>query len=299
MSRSKLGITGPEWGARLTALQERLGLSVYEFAALMNVAPGTIYNWKRRGRDVHTTCAEKVVSYLEQAPDIAPDVILWALALNAQDTRPWPERIEDLISERLLTHDEFVRLIGVSRNSLRNWQHRDREPDGCPELLMSLMAYQFEEAAPFIWRELILPDVMPPERIKTIRYDLGLDREAMAHLLGVSYDTLRSWEMGFYEPMMTCWALLEFLEDQGHEATSLLVEAIQHEDEEWPIDRIKNARLSVGATQQELGDLLRIQGATIAGYEIYGFAKGPRGCLLRLYWLLENYPIEIMHFLRK
>ena len=49
---------------------------------------------------------------------------------------------------------------------------------------------------------------MPPKRIKDIRKIFGLTQVKFSELIGVNYDTLRSWEGGYRFPSSPGYALL-------------------------------------------------------------------------------------------
>jgi DNA-binding transcriptional regulator YiaG len=56
-------------------------------------------------------------------------------------------------------------------------------------------------------------EIMNLEKIKKIRASYGLTQESFAELLGVKYNTLRSWEGGYRFPSSPAAALL-YIADQ-------------------------------------------------------------------------------------
>lgn len=53
--------------------------------------------------------------------------------------------------------------------------------------------------------------------IKEIRDKLGLTQEALAHILGVSFQTINRWERGLYKPSPLALEKLKQLENKGKE----------------------------------------------------------------------------------
>lgn len=51
--------------------------------------------------------------------------------------------------------------------------------------------------------------------IKEIREKLGLTQEALAHILGVSFQTINRWERGLFNPSPLALEKLKQLEEKG------------------------------------------------------------------------------------
>ncbi|MDF2964730.1 MAG: transcriptional regulator [Rickettsiaceae bacterium] len=54
----------------------------------------------------------------------------------------------------------------------------------------------------------LIKEKMTPQRIKDIRKSFGLTQVRFSELLGLNYDTLRSWEGGYRYPSSPGYALL-------------------------------------------------------------------------------------------
>lgn len=55
---------------------------------------------------------------------------------------------------------------------------------------------------------------MTPLEIKRIREKLGMTQEALAHLLGVSFQTINRWERGIYKPSRLALEKIKALEQK-------------------------------------------------------------------------------------
>lgn len=53
--------------------------------------------------------------------------------------------------------------------------------------------------------------------IKEIREKLGLTQEALAHLLGVSFQTINRWERGLFKPSKLALEKIKQLEEKTNE----------------------------------------------------------------------------------
>lgn len=59
---------------------------------------------------------------------------------------------------------------------------------------------------------------MNAEEIKIIRERLGLTQEALARLIGVSFQTINRWERGSFKPSPLALEKIKQLEQQGKPA---------------------------------------------------------------------------------
>jgi transcriptional regulator with XRE-family HTH domain len=69
----------------------------------------------------------------------------------------------------------------------------------------------------YLIRSGLIKEKMPPQRIKNIRKAFGLTQVKFAELLGINYDTLRSWEGGYRYPSSPGCALLVIAEASPEE----------------------------------------------------------------------------------
>ncbi len=61
---------------------------------------------------------------------------------------------------------------------------------------------------------------MEPIKIKEIRERLGLSQEALAHILGVSFQTINRWERGAFKPSPLALEKIKQLEEKCKKSTS-------------------------------------------------------------------------------
>jgi len=89
-----------------------------------------------------------------------------------------------------LTQAEAAARIGVCRDALARWELRPMVPDvHTMPAVIAFLGYN------------PLPTAMTfPEFLLRTRRTLGLDQAALAALLSVSFNTLRSWERGLFPP---------------------------------------------------------------------------------------------------
>ncbi len=61
---------------------------------------------------------------------------------------------------------------------------------------------------------------MEPIKIKEIRERLGLSQEALAHILGVSFQTINRWERGAFKPSPLALEKIKQLEEKCKKSIS-------------------------------------------------------------------------------
>ncbi len=112
--------------------------------------------------------------------------------------------------ERLgLSMNKFAQVLGVNNNSVFNWEHGKTKPK--PAMIAKLLAagnLDQRETSEILaqggsvsaTRPAARPIEVTPQAIKSIRWNLGVNMNQFARVLGVNYNSVRNWEHGKSKP---------------------------------------------------------------------------------------------------
>jgi len=110
-----------------------------------------------------------------------------------------PTKIKSLRKRLGLSQEAFAELVGVSTSSLGSWERNSFKPS-------SIFVKEMENILEISEKEM--------NEIKALRKRLGLSQEALAHLIGVSFQTVNRWERGHSKPSSLSMQRLKTLEQE-------------------------------------------------------------------------------------
>lgn len=271
---------------RIKRLRERLNLTQPEFAKLLGVDRITISRLENGHHESNTsTCTEKLLQFLENAPDDA--IPIFRDLADETVSESWPDQVERIKAEFNLSDERLASVLGLSFQVYSDYRISKRSPSACAQIMILLLEREPDLMLPAIRSE--FASERDPEwtgaRIQEVRRALNLSEHELADLLNVGHGIEREWESGRKNPGTCPRILLELLERRGIVAADLMVDTTLIED--WSPKRLSSLRKSLNLTIDELVVLVGMSYGAVGSW----FHRGVKGgCAARLLSLLEAHP---------
>lgn len=272
---------------RIELLRKRLNLTQLELARLLGrESHVTISRWEHEYHEGPLSrCIEKLIQFLEKAPDVAIPVLSNLPYDSVSES--WPDRIESIKSRFNLSDRDLASMLGVSHQRYFYYKSSRLEPFPCLRIMLFLLEHESDLVAPYLWPELSSEEESEwdPAQVKKILDTLNLSEYELADLLNVNHATIRTWGRGDKNPGTCQRILLDFLERRGKFAADLIVDTPLVED--WPPEKLDSLRQSMNLT---IDEFVVLSGMSYGAVLSWFYRGVRRGCAARLLSLLEAHP---------
>lgn len=285
------------WAERVKSLRTRLGLSIDGFSQLLGVTYHTVWGWER-DKVPDATCPYRLIEMLEKNPDEGVRLLSQRFVGFGEET--FGERVRRVRGKLGMSLARFSKLLGVKPGTVVNWEQGVHGADRCIGVLVDLLEHHLEDAAPLLWPDLTWrsieegsPDWVG-ERIWLLMEATGLASKDLGPLIRANPLTIEHWLHDRQQPAPCYSLLLWLLETYGPKAYFLMKDV---PDDEWPPERVRALRKSLGLTITEMGEVL---GITLGAYHALESRSGkdPKDACWRLVFsLLESKREEMIELL--
>lgn len=308
------------WAERIKVLRERLGFSRKKLADLLHTTFATIARWEN-GLEPRSNCDEMLVGMIEAYPEHAlgllSELIERRKLLTFGESEGIPERLDRVSKNLGLSRRELARLLGVSYEAIGTWYRGQREMTGCPGVMLDLLDFHLQEAAPLLWPDFAWQSIeepggddgetdtgrepereieWPPARVLLLRESLGLSNQEFANLFHTQPSATSRW-LSNQSSIGACnRLLLHLLETHGPRAADLM-ESIHRSEPSWTPENVQDLRHMMSLTEEGMAELLGPElGPRFKDWE----RTGPPSwfCSSLLFSLLQAYPEEMVELLR-
>lgn len=183
---------GPSWAGKLTAIQNKFGLSKTGMVELLNTQYPAFTKWMRRETEP-TSCYQPLIDLLYTYPDRMMELL-------ARPEEPRPEewsgkRVRALLAHLGMTSGELMGLLAMSPSTFSEWFHGEKDPGPCASIMLWLLE-RFPKNIVKMIREV---DLDPPEfwdgaRVRAAREAAGLGVYELARIYGTDHETMAKYE---------------------------------------------------------------------------------------------------------
>jgi DNA-binding transcriptional regulator YiaG len=201
---------------------------------------------------------------------------------EVEGARVTPRTLKSIRRRFDLRQDQLAEILDVATPTISLWETGTTKPRSeNVARIVTLRQMNKSEVDEILGRRPEEPDIPAPEgeEIKDLRERLNLSQSELAELLGVSGGTVAHWETDRSAPGSANRKALEELHSKSRadvdqqlgRTPSDKEEEEQPEQEEEPREfspqEIKDIRSRLGLTQAEMGEKLRVTGASVWNWE--------------------------------
>uniref|UniRef100_B8HYF2 Transcriptional regulator, XRE family n=1 Tax=Cyanothece sp. (strain PCC 7425 / ATCC 29141) TaxID=395961 RepID=B8HYF2_CYAP4 len=190
-------------------------------------------------------------------------------------TNFWAELILTLRQRTGWTKEEFAQRLGVSLQTIINWEQGKCQPMSRSILSLQQLMQELEDAedllSAYFSQATLGQEPSLAHLILTLRHRMGLSQVEFAALLGVTFKTVISWEKERCQPNPRLMAQIERLVQQlGDRGTDLLQLYFPHPTvptEPSTARLLQTLRQRLGLTQSQFAATLGVTLMTISRWE--------------------------------
>jgi DNA-binding transcriptional regulator YiaG len=232
--------TTPDSTRILQYIRERFDLTQQELADLLDVTPATIGSWERGDTTPQGDNKDRLLDLKDKSEEELQD------ELDEEETVD----IRSIREEYGLTRSKFAEEVGVSVQTVYNWEQGQTEPGSeNMEIIQNLETHEENEEETFTGDD-----------IKDLRQEKNLSQSELAEQLDVSAGTVSNWEREESNPgssMVEQIKSLPYHKEADEEA----------EEVSFTGEDLKELRQDQGLSQSELAEVLGVSAGTISNWE--------------------------------